>query len=91
MRSTKELLEVMLNNQKEFRSGLCQWSKSLHYSDIITCEEAIELISFIEANRPSKYSSLSAYIYRNRGYYWEQGVIKHRVKWIKQQIKLLSK
>ena len=69
MRSTKELLQVMLNNQKEFRSGLCQWSKSLYYSDIITCEEASELISFIEANRPSKDSSLSAYIYRNRAYY----------------------
>lgn len=81
----------MLNNQKEFRTGLCRWAKWLYYSDIITYQEYVKLRSFIEANRPSKYSSLSAYAYKNDDFYWTPGVIKHRVKWIKQQIKLLSK
>lgn len=91
MRSTKELLEVMLNNKKEFTAGLCLWASRLYHSDIITHEEYIELRLFIKANRPSKYSSIAAYKSRNSGYYWEDGVIKYRVEWIKKHIKIFSK
>jgi hypothetical protein len=90
MRSIKELLQVMLDNQDLFTSGLCNWAIRLYYKDIISYEESKLLDSYIENNRPSKYSSLKAYKARKTWWYWPHGEIKPRLKWIKKHIKLNS-
>jgi hypothetical protein len=90
MRSIKELLELMLKNEQGFFSGLCSWVNYLYSSKIINLEEKLLLIRYIENNRPSKWSSFSAFKYRNTHFYWEWKNIKPRIKWIKKHIKLNS-
>ena len=89
MRSVKELLELMLEHQEIFHCSLCIWSSGLHLGGIITSDEYNVLLNHIDHNRPSKYSSLSAYKNRNKGFYWKRGEIAPRIKWIKKQIKKL--
>ncbi len=90
MRSIKELLEIMLENKSYFFSGLCDLVHDLRYCGDITQEERILLINYIKYNRPSKWSSLSAFKNRSSGYYWKRKDIKPRIKWIKKHIKLNS-
>jgi hypothetical protein len=90
MRSIKELLQITLENQKYFYSGLCGFVSGLQYSDKITWEERRLLLNYITDNRPSKWSSLSAFRSRNSAYYWKETDIKPRIKWIKKHIKLNS-
>ena len=90
-RSIKELLEVMLENQELFNGGLCSWAWYMYREDKITFEEYRILDCYIRENRPSKFSSLEAWNYQNRGYYWKYNNIKPRIKWIKKHIKKLSK
>lgn len=89
MRSVKELLELMLEHEEEFAAGLCGWINLLNFSGVITYDEYNVLSEYIDHNRPSKYSSLSAYKNRNKGFYWKLGEIAPRIKWIKKQIKKL--
>jgi hypothetical protein len=39
MRTTKELLEVMLERQDKFRLGLCIWNQELRLCNIISSHE----------------------------------------------------
>jgi hypothetical protein len=86
-RSIKELLQVMLDNQDCFLFGLCTWATKLYVKGFINVEEASKLHKYIQSNRPSKWSSISAYKCRNTPYFWRCGNIKPRVKWIKKHIK----
>ena len=88
-RSIKELLQVMLDNKNLFEYSLCYWSDHLLDKLIISKEESIILKQYILDNRPSKWSSWSAYINRNSNYYWKHGKIKYRTKWLNEQIKKL--
>lgn len=90
MRTTKQLLELMLQNKNLFLNGLCCWAVNLHASCIISNIEYDKLRMYIERNRPSKYSSVDAYIHSNSVYYWKMNKIEPRIKWIKKQIKKLS-
>lgn len=90
MRSIKELLEIMLDNQQEFTHGLCSWIGNLRYEHIISHSEFLLLKIYIYENRPNKFSSISAYKNRNSGFYWKRKDIKPRIKWIKKHIKLNS-
>ena len=89
MRTEKELLQLMLDHPSKMGVGLCFWSSSLIVDNIITHHEFKSLRNYIHDNRPSKYSSLSAYRNRDNSYYWDQGDIAPRIKWIKKQIKKL--
>lgn len=90
MRSIKELLELMLKNEQGYFRGLCNWVHNLYLSKIINLEEKFLLIRYIGNNRPSKWSSFSAFKSRNTHFYWEYKNIKPRIKWIKKHIKLNS-
>jgi hypothetical protein len=85
-RTIKELLQLMLEHQELFVSGLCQWTYALEYMYLITSDEKIILRYFINHNRPSKYSSIGAFKNRDRMFYWKSGNIKPRIKWIKKHI-----
>jgi hypothetical protein len=90
IRSIKELLQVMLDNQDLFDVGLCKWNLLLYRSGNISKYEHIMLIYYIRYNRPSMWSSVYAFKNRNNAYYWVCGDIQPRVKWIKKHIKKLS-
>jgi hypothetical protein len=85
-RTIKELLQLMLEHQELFESGLCNWIFELRYQKIINIEERTSLHRFIKENRPSKYSSIDAFKHRDRMYYWERNNIKPRIKWLKKHI-----
>jgi len=57
MRTIKQLLEVMLEHQELFITGLCHWNSLLYNNDIITFSEKQNLSGYIQGNKPSKYSS----------------------------------
>lgn len=95
MRSINELLKVVLASSSYFKNsygrGLCQWVDSLYLHDnAITNEERNSLLTYIRKNRPSKYSSLSAYMYAEHDYYWKPSARRHRIKWLKKHIKLTA-
>lgn len=85
-KSIKRLLEVMLENQCLFRSGLCSWSTRLYQHGFITLIELAVIDSYILENRPSRWSSVSAFRSRSSSYYWAKGDIKPRVSWLKKHI-----
>jgi hypothetical protein len=87
MRTIKELLQIMLDNRDLFVCGLCYWSTNLVIHNKITTGEYAELKTYIQNNRPSPYSSLNAFLWRDNGYYWPSTNISPRIKWIKKHIK----
>ena len=90
MRGIKELLELMLSQKQLYRSGLCKWVQDMYDKDIISWEESDVLFLYIQANRPSAFSSISAFKRRNFTFYWESGDIKPRIKWLEKHIKKLN-
>jgi len=87
MRSIKELLGLMLQHQELFRTGLCTWIFDMYFpnqpnSPILTTEERKLLSRYVDKNRPSKYSGMLAFLWRNRVHYWPKGWIRPRIKWI---------
>jgi hypothetical protein len=89
-RNIKELLEVMLNNQHLFSSGLCQWVVSCHLYDQISEGEWRTLDTYIQKNKPR--GAINKFLISFRGgFYWKKGNIKPRIKWIKKHLKNLKK
>jgi hypothetical protein len=87
-RPIKELLQVMLDNQHLFGEGLCRWKDRLYYwNDLITKKEHDKLGVYIHENRPSKFSSIDAFLSRDSAYYWKCDDIKPRIKWLKKHLK----
>lgn len=91
MRTIKELLILMMCNTHLFKEGLCSWKARLYWNNIITLEECELLDQYIEDNRPSKFSSIDAFIHKNNVYYWKACNIKPRIKWLKKHIRLNNK
>jgi hypothetical protein len=92
MRTTKELLEVMLEHQDKFTFGLCSWASNLKRYKVINFNEWRTLQVYIKNNRPTVFSSWYNFYTSTCGsaYYWEARNIKPRIKWIKEHIKKLS-
>jgi hypothetical protein len=83
----KTLLQLMLDNQECFSSGLCGWASMLPLSYV----DWTTLNKYIKKNRPSMFSSKQAFLHCFDCYYWNEGDIEPRLKWIKKHIKKLSK
>jgi hypothetical protein len=88
MRTIKELLQLMLDNQQYFQAGLCYWSNNLYANGLINMREWVLLKKYIKVNRPSAFSSINALMHRNSAYFWEPENIKYRVQWLEKHIKL---
>jgi len=84
MRTNKELLELMLENQQNFHSGLCAWIISMYLRGIITTEEYYEFKKYLNQNKPITFHRIFS------AFWWKQGDINPRIKWIKKHIKKLS-
>ena len=91
MRKISELLQILLNYSEWFGQGLCATASDINEYGKISSEELREILEYIRNNRPSKYSSISAFFNKHSGFYWEYGDIKLRIKWCKKHIKLTSK
>jgi hypothetical protein len=90
IRNIEELLTIMLVNKHYFVAGLCRLAASIYLHKHITYQEYLMLERYIGANRPSKWSSISAYKNREKGFFWKHGVISYRIKWLEKHIKLNS-
>lgn len=88
MRDISKLLQIVYS---EFKYGkhrtLCSCVGSLHRKLLINYGEREILLNYIEANRPSMFSSWSALMYCDSIFYWKPGYIKPRLKWLKKHIK----
>lgn len=89
-RSIKELLQVMLDNQDSFITGLCHWVNKLYFIDgKISVWELYQLEIYIDKNKPMfTWYSLTG---KSNAYWWKRGDIEPRIKWIKKHIKKLNK
>ena len=98
MRSTKELLEVMKEHVWMFNPlftvspprGLCTLAVKLYLKNIITIKEFIHIEDYIRENKPSVLSDWDSLIHRITNpfseYYWKEGEIEPRIKWIEKHI-----
>jgi hypothetical protein len=89
MRTTKELLEVMLENIDSLHSGLCHLTYLLRAEyDIIEFSEYEFLGKFLEENLPvQKYTPPDSF---DEMYSFPYGEKQPRIDWLKQQIEKLE-
>lgn len=93
MRTKQELLQVYLDNEKLFVTGLCYWTQGLHYRELITEEEASYINTLISKKKPIRTRlqerlHFLPYKYRkNTLYYWKIGEIEPRIKFLKRFLK----
>ena len=90
MRTTKELLKIMLDSIDLMPGGLCVLSVRLTYfPGNFTSEEQDRIHRYIINNRPSLKSKLAD---KTRSitdaYYWDYGLIPPRVRWLKYHIRI---
>lgn len=79
-RSVKELLELMLEHQGLFYSGLCSWIYSMRNKSLISDKEYCLLRDYIRANKPENKTN----------FWWEHSKITPRINWINTQIEKLK-
>jgi hypothetical protein len=79
MRTTKELLEIVLARIDLLQSGLCNLISILHDYGEINIEEHTILKEYFDINQ---YPSTTWY----RPYWWSSGVKEPRIDWLKLHI-----
>ena len=89
-RTVAELLELMIENQDYFHQGLCVWARQMFHAELISSTENDILDAYIQANRPSAFSSWDAFKHRKKRFYWTMDDIHPRIKWINQQYNKLT-
>jgi hypothetical protein len=83
-RSIKELLQLMLDNQSCFTTGLCYLATSLRYNDKISYGEFLLISDYIDKNPPFLHK---INIFKTSPFYWEKEAIAPRIKWLQYHIK----
>lgn len=89
-RNIEILLKVMYSNQSLLADGLCNLVLRIRAHELITADEKIILLKYIEKNRPSRFSSWDAFVHSGTVYYWSSGKTNPRIKWLIKHIKLNS-
>jgi hypothetical protein len=84
MRTTKELLELMLTRQDLFWFGLCQWAGFMYNRGYFDLEELARIDDLIKSNPTLRRRVLGAV------YYWPEGELQPRINWINKRIKELE-
>jgi hypothetical protein len=82
MRTTKELLAVMLESINKTKTGLCGLCLKLYQVDIINHLEYEELLRYIKEHRP-----FNLHYMIGNPYYWGKGKLKPRKRWLKRHIR----
>lgn len=88
-RKLSELLQIMLDNQHLFTSGLCSLANTLYCFEIIDYHECLRLEIYIKTHKPLMFSSLETFNQniKQSGFYWKKGNIKPRIEWLNKHIK----
>ena len=93
-RTIKELLQVLHDHVEKYgltKAGLCSTVTFLFWgAKCVTVDELWDLRFYINGNRPKWYSSTNAFIARDSAFYWPEGKVAPRLKWLKKHIKLNS-
>jgi hypothetical protein len=84
-RSIKQLLELMLEYQELFKTGLCSWNRTLYVLGYINRIEFDLLSDYIANNIPADALSII-----KGAYYWTPTYILPRLEWINKHIELNS-
>jgi hypothetical protein len=84
MRTTKELLELLLVNIDALKFGLCALALDLCRHEIINKYEYNSLLIYIDNNRCGNYYQ------KDCDYFWKPGSKKPRKVWLEQQIAYLD-
>lgn len=89
-RSLKELLEIILDNQKYFSTGLCVWISDLTFNNIINKKEKTLILTYLRPYLPKyKYPfTYKNYLSNDLVFSWKPGNIKPRINFINKHIKL---
>lgn len=77
IRPLKELLQVFLDNQDLFRTGICSWSNVLWMHGFISKEEERYIDALLE-DHPDYNPVL---------FIWKLGLIEPRINWLKENLK----
>jgi len=78
MRTKNELLQLMLDNQHLFETGLCLLAFTMSIKRIISHDECKFMKEYIRNNKPQ--NAISNF------YYLQIGNIEPRIEWIKKQM-----
>ena len=89
------VINKMLENQRLFSDGLCNWIYSLAYNDIINHYDYVIATRYIDLYS-LQYFNMDLYsqehLKKIRRYYypfcWEIGDISPRIDWLNEQIKI---
>ena len=84
MRTIRQLLKIMLDNQQYFETGLCRWANELRICRLINFEEQKNIEHYIDKFPTEQYTTLGSI------YYWEPCLIEPRIEWLKKHIELLK-
>jgi hypothetical protein len=85
MRSTRELLVIMLQEIWRLRTGLCGLIWRLYDARIFDNEEYHRMKNYIKDHRPFNFCYIMML-----PFYWESGASKPRRRWLKKHINLLK-
>lgn len=79
IRPLPELLQVFLDNQDLFNSGLCKWITRLSNQGVITKDEYNYLETMLEDEAKIRDKSPLEHI-------WPSGEISYRIEWLKSKL-----
>lgn len=91
MRTTATLFEIVKENKKFFRRGLCNLVYTIYSHGFFTDEEYKRIHDYIQLNKPTRESKYFDKEYEYSIFYWESNKWHPRLLWINYQIKLLNK
>jgi hypothetical protein len=75
----KRVLELLLNNQDLFSTGICDWVESLGKNKLITETEILWMDDYLKNNVPTSRDNIC-------GFWWNCGEIEPRIEWIQAQL-----
>ena len=73
--SIPELIDITLENQYLFQTGLCSWVAHLYVDNILTFNEYSRLLDCIRENNKDKSVNI---------FWWDRGDIKPRIEFLKK-------
>lgn len=85
------VLTKMLHREEYFSNGLCFWASYLAIENEITNKQKALVHEYIKSNKPNSFWSMDKIFNKPSVFYWKEGDIKPRIKWIKMHIDILKK
>lgn len=73
--SIPEIIDIVLENQDLFETGLCRWISDLYLTDKLNWYEYLRLSDAIRCNKPGSST---------KAYWWKEGDIKPRLEFLEQ-------